>query len=71
MNTSSTSSSPLSIDSPLSIWAIVYLAVIGPCVFILQPGFVHGLIEYANYDQIQSANIVTIDVFALPFRPYC
>ena len=31
------------INSRRSIVAIVYLAVVGPCVFILQPGFVQGL----------------------------
>ena len=54
-----------SVDKPISLAAIVYLAVIGPCVFILQPGYVQGLIEYAGYDEVQAANIVAIETFAM------
>ncbi|MCA8838141.1 MAG: MFS transporter [Proteobacteria bacterium] len=54
-----------SIDSRRSLTAIIVLAVIGPCVFILQPGFVQGLIEHVGYNEVQAANIVATEMFAL------
>ena len=38
----------LDVNSRQSIVAVLYLAVVGPCVFILQPGFVQGLVEYVG-----------------------
>ena len=48
-----------------SIVAIVYLAVIGPCVFILQPGFVQGLVEYIGLTEQQAGFIASAEMFGL------
>src|SRR3990167_6710834 len=56
---------PYSLNSAGSIAAIVYLAVIGPCVFILQPGYVQGLVEYLDFSEPQAANIAAAEMFGL------
>jgi predicted MFS family arabinose efflux permease len=56
---------PYSLNSAGSIAAIVYLAVIGPCVFILQPGYVQGLVEYLGFSEPQAANIAAAEMFGL------
>ena len=53
------------VDSRQSIIAIVYLAVIGPCVFILQPGFVQGLVEYLGLTEQQAGYIASAEMFGL------
>ncbi len=53
------------IDSRQSIIAIVFLAVVGPCVFILQPGFVQGLIEYVGFSEQQAGLIASVEMFGL------
>ena len=53
------------VNSRQSIIAIVYLAVIGPCVFILQPGFVQGLVEYLGLTEQQAGYIASAEMFGL------
>jgi len=53
------------INSRRSITAIVYLAVVGPCVFILQPGFVQGLVAYLGFDEQQAGLIASYEMFGL------
>jgi predicted MFS family arabinose efflux permease len=53
------------LNSPDSIAGIVYLAVIGPCVFILQPGYVQGLVGYLGFSEPQAANIASAEMFGL------
>jgi hypothetical protein len=53
------------INSRQSIIAIVYLAVIGPCVFILQPGFVQGLVGQLGFTEQQAGYIASAEMFGL------
>ncbi len=53
------------INSRQSIVAIVFLAVIGPCVFILQPGFVQGLVQILGFSEAHAADIAAIEMFGL------
>ena len=53
------------LNSRQSIIAIVYLAVVGPCVFILQPGFVQGLVQYLGFGEAQAGEIASIEMFGL------
>ena len=53
------------INSRRSIIAIVYLAVVGPCVFILQPGFVQGLVEHLGLTEQQAGLIASAEMFGL------
>ena len=55
------------LNSRQSIVAIVFLAVIGPCVFILQPGFVQGLVQYIGFTEAQAGEIASIEMWGLAF----
>ncbi len=56
---------PVDVNSRRSIIAIVYLAVVGPCVFILQPGFVQGLVENLGLTEQQAGFIASAEMFGL------
>lgn len=53
------------INSRRSIVAIVWLAVIGPCVFILQPGVVQGLVVYLGFTEPQAGQIASYEMFGI------
>lgn len=53
------------INSRRSIVAIVWLAVVGPCVFILQPGFVQGLVVYLGFTEQQAGQIASYEMFGI------
>ena len=53
------------VNSRQSIVAIVYLAVVGPCVFILQPGFVQGLVVHLGLAEQQAGFIASAEMFGL------
>ncbi|MGI9233737.1 MAG: MFS transporter, partial [Woeseiaceae bacterium] len=53
------------INSRQSIVAIIWLAVIGPCVFILQPGFVQGLVVYLDFTEQQAGQIASVEMFGI------
>ena len=53
------------INARSSIFAIIYLAVIGPCLFILQPGYVQGLVEYVGLTESQAGYIASAEVFGI------
>ena len=53
------------INSRQTIIAIVFLAVVGPCVFILQPGFVVGLVQYVGLTEQQAGLIASYEVFGI------
>ena len=53
------------VNSRQTIIAIVFLAVVGPCVFILQPGFVQGLVAYLGFSEQQAGLIASAEMFGL------
>lgn len=53
------------INSRMSIIAIVYVAVIAPCVFILQPGYVQGLVEHLAFSGSQAGYIASAEMFGI------
>ena len=53
------------LNSRKSIVAIVFIAVVGPCVFILQPGFVQGLVQYIGFSETQAGEIASIEMWGL------
>ena len=58
---------PPDVNSSRSIIAIVYIAVIAPCVFILQPGYVQGLVEYLSFSEEQAGYIASAEMFGIAF----
>lgn len=55
----------VNINSRQSLIAIIFLAVIGPCVFIVQPGFVQGLVEYLNFSEQQAGFIASAEMWGI------
>ena len=58
---------PVEVNSRMSIIAIVYIAVIAPCVFILQPGYVQGLVEHLRFSEAQAGYIASAEMFGIAF----
>jgi len=55
----------LDVNSTRSIAAIIYLAVVGVCVFIVQPGFVQGLVESLGLTPEQAGYIASAEMWGL------
>ncbi len=57
--------SSIDVNSTRSIAAIIYLAVVGPCVFIVQPGFVQGLVDSLGLSPEQAGYIASAEMWGL------
>ena len=57
----------IDVNARSSIIAIVYIAVIAPCVFILQPGYVQGLVEHLAFSEEQAGYITSAEMFGIAF----
>ena len=53
------------VNSTRSIAAIIYLAVVGPSVFIIQPGFVQGLVDTLGLSPEQAGYIASAEMWGL------
>lgn len=62
---SKTNSPSLDINSSMSLFASIYLGVIGAAVFIVQPGFVQGLVEFYAYSEQQAGYIASAEIWGL------
>jgi MFS family permease len=61
----------INVNQLKSIFAIVYLAVIGPCMFILQPGYIQGLVEYSGFTEESAGLIASAEMFGLAAMAIC
>ncbi len=57
--------STLDVNSTRSVASIIYLAVVGVCVFIVQPGFVQGLVESLGLTPEQAGYIASAEMWGL------
>lgn len=55
----------IDINTVKTITAILVIAVIGPSMFIVQPGFVQGLIEFMQYTEEQAGLIASAEMFGV------
>jgi predicted MFS family arabinose efflux permease len=55
----------IDINSRQSIVAVVWLAVLAVCMFILQPGFVQGLGGYLGFTEQQAGQIAAYEMFGI------
>lgn len=46
------------INSRQSIIAMIYIAVIGPCICIVQPAFIQGLVTKLGFDEQQAGDAI-------------
>lgn len=53
------------INGGRSLFSIIYLAVVGPCVFVVQPGYVQGLVEYLSLSETQAGNIAAAEMWGI------
>ncbi len=59
------SSMAVDVNSNVSLFAAIYLSVIGAAVFIVQPGFVQGLVEFYGFDEQQAGYIASAEIWGL------
>lgn len=55
----------IDINSRRTLAAIIYLSVIGPCVFILQPGFVQGLVGELKLSEQQAGYVASAEMWGI------
>ena len=60
-----TQSTTVEIDSRGVISTIVFFAVLGPAMFILQPGYVQGLVEYVGLSEEQGGLVAAAEMFGI------
>jgi predicted MFS family arabinose efflux permease len=53
------------VNSFRTLFAAIYMAVIGPEVFIVQPGFVQGLVEYAGFSEKAGGDIASAEMWGI------
>lgn len=58
-------SDKIDVNSTRSIASIIYLAVVGVCVFIVQPGFVQGLVERLGLSPEEAGYIASAEMWGL------
>lgn len=61
----SSSAQAVDLNSPASLLSIIYLSVIGAAVFIVQPGFVQGLVEFYGFDEQQVGYIASAEIWGI------
>ncbi|WP_066514331.1 hypothetical protein [Sphingobium cloacae] len=53
------------VNRPIILLAILYISVIGPAVFIVQPGFVHGLVAGYGFNDQQAGYIASAEMWGI------
>ena len=55
----------IDINSRASLWSVFLIGVIAPEVFIVQPGFVQGLVEYVGFDDRGAGYAMSVEMWGL------
>lgn len=55
----------IDINNPRTLIASIYMAVIGPEVFIVQPGFVLGMVEYMHFNEKVAGDIASAEMWGI------
>lgn len=53
------------INRPLTLAAVMLVAVIGPEVFIVQPAFVQGLVAHLGFSEVQAGYVTSAEMWGL------
>jgi predicted MFS family arabinose efflux permease len=64
-DTNTTTSKPVDVNSNVSLGATIYLSVIGAAVFIIQPGFVQGLVEFYSFSEQEVGYIASAEIWGI------
>ena len=55
----------IDINSRQTLWSVFLVGVIAPEVFIVQPGFVQGLVQYVGFDDQGAGYTASAEMFGL------
>ena len=55
----------VNVNSNVALLSAIYLSVIGAAVFIVQPGFVQGLVEFYGFNEQQAGYIASAEIWGL------
>jgi predicted MFS family arabinose efflux permease len=55
----------IDINSGISLFSTIYLGVIGAAVFIVQPGFVQGLVEFYGFSEQEVGYIASAEIWGI------
>ena len=58
-------STSVDLDSRATLYSVFLIGVIAPEVFIVQPGFVQGLVEYLGFDDQGAGKVVSAEMWGL------
>ncbi len=53
------------LDSRKTIWSTIYLATIGASVFIVQPGFIQGMVEHLGFSPQQAGFVASAEIWGI------
>lgn len=56
---------PIDVNSRRTLFAALYMAVIGPEVFIVQPGFVQGMVQYLGFGEQAAGDIASAEMWGI------
>ena len=56
---------PVDLNSRATLYSMFLIGVIAPEVFIVQPGFVQGLVEYLGFDDQGAGKVVSAEMWGL------
>ena len=56
---------PIDLNARISLFSAILMAVIGPEVFIVQPGFVLGMVEYMGFDEKVAGDIASAEMWGI------
>ncbi|MBI2993090.1 MAG: MFS transporter [Gammaproteobacteria bacterium] len=58
-------SGDVDVNSRRGLFAALYMAVIGPEVFIVQPGFVQGMVQYLGFSEQAAGDIASAEMWGI------
>ena len=58
-------SAVVDLNGPATLYSMFLVGVIAPEVFIVQPGFVQGLVEYLGFDDQGAGRVVSAEMWGL------
>lgn len=59
------SDQPVDVNNRISLAGAIYLSIIGAAVFIVQPGFVQGLVEYKGFSEQQAGYVAAAEMWGI------
>lgn len=61
---------PIDINSQKTLIAAIYLGIIGPAIFIIQPAFVQGLVELFNYSEQGAGYVAAAEMWGIALSTF-